>query len=168
MSGGVVEPSAEYPLCWDLGAYLKQVIAQFGLLTMLTLLVVGCVPAGTPTELPPPPPLGVAPHRFYGTVLLADGSVAPDGTVVAALIGGEVVATATVESSFQPGFYLLDVASPAGESFVGKTVFFTIDRKVAAESAEWLTRESVELDLKATNATPTPTVLTTPTSMPKA
>ena len=56
-----------------------------------------------------------APNRFFGTVFLADGSVAPDGTVVAAVVDGQAVATATVESSFQPGFYVLDVTPPAWE-----------------------------------------------------
>ena len=103
-----------------------------------------------------------APHRFFGTVLLADGSVAPDGTVVAAIVDGEVVATATVESSFQPGFYLLDVAPPAGESFSDPTVSFTIDGKAAAESAEWRTRESNELNLTVSPPDITAPVLTVP------
>ena len=105
--------------------------------TLAFLVILGLLtwlPAGILAHQSEPP------HRFFGTVFLADGSVAPDGTVVAAIVNGAVVATDTVESSYQPGFYLLDVTPPAGQSFVGLTVSFTIDGKAAAESVPWQTR----------------------------
>ena len=93
-----------------------------------------------------------APHKFYGTAMLADGSVAPDGTMVGAWVGGEEIATAAVESGFEAGFYLLDVAPPVGESFVGQMVTFTVDGTVTSDSVAWQTRMSQELDLTGTGA----------------
>ena len=81
-------------------------LAFLMILGLLTLL-----PAGVLAQQSDPP------HQFFGTVLLADGSVTPDGIVVAAIVDGQMVATATVESGFQPGFYLLKVAPP-GRSII--------------------------------------------------
>ena len=88
-----------------------------------------------------------APHKFYGTVTLVDGSVAPDGTMVGAWVGGEEVATTTVESSFEDGFYLLDVAPAVGDTFVGEMVTFTVDGTATDDSVAWQTRGSQELNL---------------------
>ena len=90
-----------------------------------------------------------APHKFYGTVTLADGSVAPDGTMVGAWVGGEEVATTTVESSFEDGFYLLDVAPPVGETYDGQVVTFTVDGVATGDCVPWVTRGSQELNLVA-------------------
>ncbi|PKB79166.1 MAG: hypothetical protein BZY88_14780 [SAR202 cluster bacterium Io17-Chloro-G9] len=87
----------------DGGVFVKS-LAFLMILGLLTLL-----PAGVLAQQSDPP------HQFFGTVLLADGSVAPDGIVVAAIVDGQMVATATVESGFQPGFYLLKVAPPRQE-----------------------------------------------------
>ena len=76
-----------------------KTLALLVILGLLTLL-----PAGVLAQEADPP------HKFFGTVFLLDGSVAPDGTVITAIVNGEVVVTTTVESSFQAGFYLLDVA----------------------------------------------------------
>ena len=87
------------------------------------------------------------PHKFYGTATMADGSVAPDGTVVAALVGGKEVATAIVESSFQAGFYVLDVTPAPGETFVGLVVTFTVDGMASNQSAAWQSLKTQELNL---------------------
>jgi len=107
------------------------------------------------------------PHRFFGTVFLLDGTTAPDGTVVAAIVDGEVVKTDTVESSFQPGFYLLEVAPPVLGAFVGLTVSFTIDGQGAVESAPWVIRQVQELNLtvSAIPADTTAPVFTVPDSI---
>ena len=87
-----------------------------------------------------------APHKFYGTVTLADGSVAPDGTTVGAWVDGEEVATTTV-TSYEPGFYLLDVAPAVGDTFIGEMVTFTVDGTATDDSVAWQTRGSQELNL---------------------
>ena len=111
-----------------------KILALLVTLGMLTLL-----PAGVMAQ--------EAPHRLSGTVFLLDGTLAPDGTEVAAIVGGDVVATTTVESSFQPGFYLLNVVPPAAGAFAGQTVFFTIDGEAAGESVPWQIRGFDQLDL---------------------
>ena len=98
-----------------------KILAYLVILGLLTLL-----PAGVLAQQ--------VPHKFFGTVLLLDGSVAPDGTVVNAIVNQEVVATTTVGGG-EAGFYLLDVIPPAGASFTGLTVSFTIDGKTAVETA---------------------------------
>ena len=70
-------------------------------------------------------------------------------TGVAAWVGGEEVAAAMVESSFQAGFYLLDVTPPAGETYAGQIVTFTVDGVATEVSASWETRVSQELNLTA-------------------
>ena len=86
----------------------------------------------------------IAPHRFYGTATMSDGTVAPDGTVVTALFGDEEIGTATVGSTFQPGFYLLDVPQPTGDITV---VTFKVGEELTDESVIWASRESEELNL---------------------
>ena len=86
----------------------------------------------------------IAPHRFYGTATMSDGTVAPDGTVVTALFGDEEIGTATVGSTFQPGFYLLDVPQPTEDITV---VTFKVGEELTDESVIWASRESEELNL---------------------
>lgn len=85
-----------------------------------------------------------APHRFYGTATMSDGTVAVDGTVVTAFFGDEEVATATVESSFQPGFYLLNVPKPTG---IIPVVTFRVGLEMTLASVTWVERASEELNL---------------------
>lgn len=111
---------------------------------LVTVALLATLPIGLYAQAP------VAPHQFFGTVTMADGSVAPDGTVVAALVGGEEVVTATVESSFEAGFYVVKVGSELGApSFVGETVTFTVDGIATADSIAWQTLMSQELNLTA-------------------
>ena len=86
----------------------------------------------------------IAPHRLYGTATMADGTVAPDGTVVTALFGDEEAITATVESSFQAGFYMVDVPQPTEDITV---VTFKVGEELTDESVIWASRESEELNL---------------------
>ena len=89
------------------------------------------------------------PHLFFGTVTFADGCPATDGTVVAAIVSGVEVATATVESSFEPGFYVLEVTLPIGETFAGQIVTFTIDGVATGDRVSWQFGGVQELNLTA-------------------
>jgi hypothetical protein len=89
------------------------------------------------------------PHKFYGVATLEDGTIAPDGTVVAAWIDGAEVSTAMVESSFEVGFYLLDVAQAEGDVFAGEMVAFTVGGVATSDSIAWESRMSQELNLVA-------------------
>ena len=118
-----------------------KILALLAAVALLALL-----PAGIFAQQPE------APHRFFGTATLASASLAPDGTVVAAMVGGNPVATTQVESSFQAGFYLLDISPPIGESYVGQMVTFLVDGVSTGDSVAWQTRGSLELNLTGTAA----------------
>ena len=79
------------------------------------------------------------PHAFAGTVTI-NGSPAPDGTRVTAIIGCQPVAEATVVD----GRYSMVVGQPSGVFYAGKTITFAIDNSTAAQSATW-NRGSIDL-----------------------
>ena len=82
------------------------------------------------------------PHGFAGAVTI-NGSPAPDGTRVTAIIGCQIVAEATVTG----GRYRMVVGEPRGVFYAGKTITFSIGDSDAAQSATW-SRGSVDfLDL---------------------
>ncbi len=100
----------------------------------------------------------VIPHAFLGLATV-NGSPATDGTVVAALVDGNQVAAKSVVN----GSYPVLLVESTTESFVGKTVTFTIGGIQAAETAVWQQGEVTELNLTATpsaastdTGTPTP------------
>jgi len=121
---------------------------RFKILALLaTVALLALLPIGLFAQQPD------VPHQFFGTVTMADGSVAPDGTVVAAWVGGVEADTTTVESSFQAGFYLLRVAAEPGEtSFAGQTVTFTVDGVATGDSIPWVSQgtNTAEGDLNLT------------------
>ena len=114
------------------------------LVLLATVALLALLPVGLFAQQPE------APHRFFGTATMADGSLAPDGTVVSAWVGDAEAGTAVVESSFQAAFYLLDV-TPAigGASYVGQMVTFLVDGVSTGDSVAWVTRTSQELNLTA-------------------
>ena len=95
-----------------------------------------------------------APHRFYGTATTSDGTVAADGTVVTALFGDEEVATATVASTFEAGFYLVDVPEPTGTI---KVVTFKVGAETTSDSVTWASKASEDRDLTGIVVVPTAT-----------
>lgn len=95
------------------------------------------------------------PHLFTGTVAI-EGDAAPDGTRVAATIGGQEVASTTVgEGSVSSGRYLLKVPGSAGQ-----TISFTVGGMDTGQIAVWSSGSTDVLNLEAdssgTAATPTP------------
>ena len=105
----------------------------------------------------------VIPHAFLGSATV-NGSPAADGTVVAALVDGRQVAAKSVSG----GSYPVLLVEPDGDSFVGKTVTFTIGGIPAAETFLWVQGEVTELNLTATpvQATPVPTPTRAPNPTP--
>ena len=89
----------------------------------------------------------VIPHAFLGSATI-NGSPAADGTVVAALVDGRQV----VAKSVSGGSYPVLLVEPDGDSFVGKTVTFTIGGFPASETAFWIQGEVTELNLNASTA----------------
>ena len=116
---------------------------------LATVALLALVPVGLYAQQLDPP------HRFFGTATMADGTLAPDDTVVGAWVGGAEVATAIVASGFQPGYYILDVSPAEGESFAGQMVTFTVAGVATDDSVAWVTRQTnlgdgADLNLVAT------------------
>ena len=107
----------------------------------------------------------VIPHAFFGSATV-NGSPAIDGTVVAALVDGRQVAAKAVSD----GSYPVLLVEPVADSFVGKTVTFTIGGIPADQTVLWAQGEVTNLNLTATPAvgapTPSPTIpAPTPTTV---
>ena len=104
------------------------------------------------------------PHFFAGTVTI-NGAAAPDGTTVAALIGGQEAASTAVAN----GRYNFKVPGAAGQ-----TISFTIGSSVAEQTAIWSQGQRTPLNLTASGrpaATPAPGPAPTaipPTPAPQA
>jgi hypothetical protein len=103
------------------------------------------------------------PHAFLGAATI-NGNPAADGTVVAALVDGRQVASETVSD----GSYPVLLVEPDADSFVGKTVTFTIGGFPASETAFWIQGEVTELNLNASPpaGTPVPTPQATDIATP--
>jgi len=99
----------------------------------------------------------VIPHAFLGSATV-NGSPAASGTVVAALVDGQQVAAKSVTG----GTYPVLLVEPSGESFVGKTVTFTIGGIAAAQTFIWQQGEVTELNLTATSVIESPAATPTP------
>ena len=107
----------------------------------------------------------VIPHAFFGSATV-NGSPAIDGTVVAALVDGRQVAAKAVSD----GSYPVLLVEPVADSFVGKTVTFTIGGIPADQTVLWAQGEVTNLNLTATPVvgapTPSPTIpAPTPTTV---
>ena len=105
----------------------------------------------------------VIPHAFLGLATV-NGNPASDGTVVAAFVDGRQV----VAESVSGGSYPVLMVEPDADSFVGKTVTFTIGGIPANETALWTQGEVTQLNLTAspTQATPVPQATTAATATP--
>ena len=105
----------------------------------------------------------VIPHAFLGLATV-NGNPASDGTVVAALVDGRQV----VAESVSGGSYPVLLVEPDADSFVGKTVTFTIGGIPANETALWTQGEVTQLNLTAspTQATPVPQATAAATATP--
>lgn len=96
------------------------------------------------------------PHRFSGNAYL-DGMLAPEGTLVEAVSGGEVLASVSVSVRNAQSNYQLDVPRPAG----GGPVRFRVSGHPASEESGWVQgRITYPFDLRASSeplATASPT-----------
>jgi hypothetical protein len=102
-------------------------------------------PTFTPTKTPSPFVVSeqrVLPHAFLGSVTV-NGRPAADGTVVAALVDGKQVVAKFVSG----GYYPVLLIEPNNDSFVGKTVTFTIGGIPANGTALWEQGQVTELNL---------------------
>lgn len=122
----------------------------FFIAAIALMIAVGTVAAETPT----------LPCFFYGGVTI-NGSPAPAGTVITALIGGQTVGQITTTSS---GQYDQLMVSDGSE---GATVTFYVNGVLAPQTGTFHAEQSVQVNLAVTVVTPTPTTTTTtPTPTP--
>lgn len=112
------------------------------LASLAVLVLLLTLPAVALAQVQPP-----RPAVFGGTVTM-DGATAADGTVVDALIDGNVVASTTVAG----GAYAITIAQPPGESFGGKIVFFAVAGSETPERGTWQDSGGSELNLTASSS----------------
>jgi hypothetical protein len=116
-------------------------------LAAAALMLTGITPA---LKAQPGPP-----NRFYGNLTI-DGSNAPVGTVVTALVSGKECGTRTTDAV---GQYWVDVASASqtsGCAAPGDTVSFRAGARAAAETAQWQGGTFSKLDLNVSSTGPVP------------
>jgi len=92
------------------------------------------------------------PSSFYGTIMVNDANV-PDGTLIQALIGGQVCAEGYAKSYQDHSFYALDIRGNDTDTAAldggreGDTVQFKIGGLLADQTAVWHGGMNVRLDL---------------------
>ncbi len=116
------------------------------------------------------PPL---PSSFYGTVTL-NGEDLPEGTIIRALIDGEVYASTASQLYQGNSVYSLivagdDPATTAVEGGVaGDTIQFRVGGNLASQTAVWQSGVNQNLDLTASGGVVIPTATPKPTATPTA
>jgi len=135
---------------------LREFLRQKYLLAALFVAILTLLPSVASAQR-------VIPHAFLGLATV-NGNPASDGTVVAAFVDGRQV----VAESVSGGSYPVLMVEPDADSFVGKTVTFTIGGIPANEIALWTQGQVTQLNLTAspTQATPVPQATTAATATP--
>lgn len=114
------------------------------------------------------PPL---PSSFYGNVKVNSANV-PDGTLIQALIGGQVYAEGYTQTYQGNSVYALDVrGDDSGTATVdggreADTIQFKIGGVLADQTAVWHAATNVNLNLSASTSAPILTPQATPTPVP--
>lgn len=118
-------------------------MTKIRLLALLAVVALVLFPAIASAQQPPELPCG-----FYGTVQV-NGADVPEGTVISALIDGNVTATTTTTAS---STYSIKIPQPEGENYAGKTVTFMIDTDIAEQTGTWEAGGNFPLDLSSGQA----------------
>ena len=130
---------------------LRRPRRLLGLLPALLLLA--ALPLAVLAQVNPP-------HVFAGTVTI-EGDAAPDGTRVAALIGGQEVASTTVgKGAVSSGRYVIKV--PGSD---GQTISFTVGGTDTGQTAVWRRGGTDILNLESDSTRPAATPTPRPTSV---
>ncbi len=144
---------------------MRRTTHTFALLLALAFLTVPAVAEDTST--------GSYPHAFYGTLLDADGTAAPGGTIVVASIRGQNAGSITVTTAGEYGNADDEAAKLVvwtNTLVTGDPVTFYIDGVRAAETASFESSAVTRLNLTATAPLPKerPDESTTEPVSPKA
>jgi hypothetical protein len=111
------------------------------------------------------------PSSFYGSVKVDNGNVS-DGTLVQALVGGQVYAEGYTQTYQGESVYSLDVKGDDTDTAAqdggreGDTIQFKIGGVVADQTGVWHTGTNVMLNLTTTATEPVATPQETPTPYP--
>jgi hypothetical protein len=114
------------------------------------------------------PPL---PSSFYGTVKVNGENVA-DGTMVKALVNGQVYATGYTQTYEGNSVYAIDIPGDDSSSTAieggrdGDTVQFMIGEVLTVETGTWKSATNVNVNLTGSAAAPLNTPQATPTPVP--
>ena len=96
------------------------------------------------------------PSSFYGTVKV-NGSNVPDGTLVEALIGGQVYAKGYIQTYQSDSIYALDISGDDTDTTTqeggreGETIQFKVGGVLANETGIWNSATNVNLNLNLTD-----------------
>jgi hypothetical protein len=140
--------------------YLSRISALFLIVFASSLLYV------TPARAFPP-----MPSSFYGTVKVNGENVA-DGTLIQALIGGQVFAEGYAQPYQGDSVYALDVRGDDSATTTldggreGDEIRFKIGGVLADQTATWHSGTNVKLSLTSTSSKPVSTPRATPTPPP--
>ena len=114
------------------------------------------------------PPL---PSSFYGTIKVNGGNIA-DGTMVKALINGQVYATGYTQAYEGNSVYSLDVPGDDATTTTleggreGDVIQFMLGEVLAVETGTWKSATNANVNLTASTVTPLNTPQATPTPVP--
>ena len=153
-----LKPAGRGRACLSLRLSLREFPGPRFLLAVATIAILLLLPSVASAQ----PAL---PHVILGSATI-NGSPAPDGMVVAALVDGRQVAAEPISGG--DGAFGVLLVEPENGSFDGKIITFTIGGFAAAESVFWLVGGGTEIALSASPAqgTPTPTPRATAAPFP--
>lgn len=147
-----------------IGERMKQLLLRISSLSLIVFILslIVTIPARAIPSLP---------SSFYGMVKI-NGVNVPDGTVVQALIGGQVYAEVYTQTYQGNSVYALDVRGDDSETAAqdggreGDAIQFKVGGTSADQTAVWRAGTNVSLDLTASSSGPIPTPQATPTPVP--
>jgi hypothetical protein len=113
-------------------------MTKLRILALLAVVALVLFPAIAVAQNPPP-----LPCRFHGTVLV-NGADAPVGTVIQALIDGNVTKEYTLTA---PGTYALIIEEPEVGAYTNKTVSFTVAGSAVTQTGTFESGSNFTVDL---------------------
>jgi hypothetical protein len=146
---------------------MKRMTNVSKVLTLLVITLLANIFSIIPARALIPP----LPASFYGTVKVNGENVA-DGTVVKALINGQVYATGYTQTYEGNSVYSIDVPGDDNSSTAidggrdGDTVQFMVGEAQAVETGIWKSARNANVNLTGSVAAPLNTPQPTPTAVP--
>lgn len=129
---------------------------QFFTISIIVFLAIALVPGGVVQAFPP------LPSSFYGSIKRNDVNL-PEGTIIQALVNGQVFATSIVDLYQGDSVYSITVPGDdpgtvdveGGQE--GSMILFVVEGEQANQTAVWHSGTNVVLDLTITTNSNLPT-----------